>query len=837
MHPIKRIAIILIGIFIAFFALGSLLAFIYKDKVKNLVVSSLNKNLTAKIEVEDISFSFFRSFPYASVEFKNIKASETKNFVTTGTVMNAGSLNMLFNLGSIFSDSYKLKKIVLKDASLNLQVGEDGTTNYHIWKSDTASVSSGAFRLELQQVEFENVNVLYYNVSKQQDFSFLIEKGKLTGDFGNNMYFLVTEGSLANTSIIIDRVNYLKNTSCDLELTLEVDKEKGLYTFQKSKLKLAGLTLGVDGTITDHNDYLDLNLKINSPGADLPALLTLLPGKFTEGVSDYNYSGAVEFKGSCTGRSDATHSPLIAFSFISKNVYLNPKNTPYKLKNLNGKGYFTNRKNKANPVTYLRLENFSATLEGKPMKADIEIENFKRPKLNIATSFEADLKALSGFYKPDTLEEISGIAFVDATFNGISGEKSTYRSSGNVRFSNVNFRLKQKPVVFSGFNGLFHLQGNDLLVESLQGIAGSSDFSVNGIFRNLFAWIISENQPLNISATLSSNALNMDELMARDAKAGKISGDTVYRLDFSEKLRFDLDIAVKQFQFRKFTADAIKGSVMLENQVFTTRALDFNTANGNVQLTGSINGKQTDSLKIVCNALANKLNISKLFYEMGNFGQDVIVDKNLKGVVTANITLQTSFTKRLELKENSIYMKSAVTIENGELINFQSLLALSRFLKGTDLKTVKFSTLTNTIEIRDRKIFIPVMEVKSSAIDITASGVHTFDNMVDYKLQLYLSQLMGRKVKAQNTEFGIVEDDGLGRPRIFLSMKGPAADPKFTWDRQGVEQKITTEIRNESKNLKNVLKEEFGRKDPAKAQIPAKKKEELEVEYEEDGDQ
>jgi hypothetical protein len=82
--------------------------------VKNLVVQSLNQNLTAKIEVEDISFSVLRNFPYASVEFKNIKAGEAKGFITTGTVLNAHSLSLLFNLAGIFSDNYRLKELYLK---------------------------------------------------------------------------------------------------------------------------------------------------------------------------------------------------------------------------------------------------------------------------------------------------------------------------------------------------------------------------------------------------------------------------------------------------------------------------------------------------------------------------------------------------------------------------------------------------------------------------------------------------------------------------------------------------------------------------------------------------
>ena len=56
-----------------------------------------------------------------------------------------------------------------------------------------------------------------------------------------------------------------------------------------------------------------------------------------------------------------------------------------------------------------------------------------------------------------------------------------------------------------------------------------------------------------------------------------------------------------------------------------------------------------------------------------------------------------------------------------------------------------------------------------------------------------IQQILGKKVKQQNTEFGTIEDDGLGRTMIHLSMKGPMADPKFEWDRKSVEKKISEE--------------------------------------------
>ncbi|MBL0033146.1 MAG: hypothetical protein IPP27_13565 [Bacteroidetes bacterium] len=65
-------------------------------------------------------------------------------------------------------------------------------------------------------------------------------------------------------------------------------------------------------------------------------------------------------------------------------------------------------------------------------------------------------------------------------------------------------------------------------------------------------------------------------------------------------------------------------------------------------------------------------------------------------------------------------------------------------------------------------------------------------------------------MRSNTTEFGEIEDDGLGRTMLMLSMKGPVDNPKFAYDRKLPDKRSKTEISKESQNLKSMLKEEFG---------------------------
>lgn len=797
--------------------------YVYRDRVQKLVVESLNERLNAKISVGSITFSLITSFPYAELTFHEVNIEEPAGFLTTGSVLRAEKVSLKLSLFSLFNQSYQLKKILIENATVNLQTDRTGRVNYRIWKE---TKNESALGIELEDVEFRNVNVLYYDTQKNHDITFLIEQGNLAGKFGDRIFFLETNANLKQTSVILDGVHYLSKKDAQLALGLEVNREEERYLFKKSSVTLAGMTLELEGAINGSEEEMMTDLTVSSPNAGLPELLSLIPDRYLPDTKGYSYDGKMVFKGTVKGKSGKKQVPRVAFEFALSNVSLSPQGSPYELTRVNGIGFFTNRKSDTRPVTWLRLENFSALLDGKPVKADISIEDFNHPMLDIQASAEVSLEALSRFFLPEPLTSIAGTLMVDASFKGIAGEKGTYRSSGNIGLKEVAFTLKDQPVSFHSFNGMIHLDGNDVTVEAFGGKAGRSDLQLSGTFRNLFGWLLTEGQRLDITARATADQIVLDDFISSDQQ----EDTAAFRFQLPEKLRFTLDLEAGKFAFRKFEATQISGALALESQVLMTRQLDFRSSDGAVRLKGIMDARPADSVRIEYDALVNGVDINKLFYEMGNFGQQVIMDRHLRGRVSAEVQFRSVWSDRLEINDRSIYVKSDLVIENGELLNFDPLLALSRFVKGTDLKNVKFSTLSNTIEIRNRKIDIPMMEIKSTAIDIIASGEHGFDNMVDYRLQLYMSQLLGRKVKDLNTEFGTIEDDGLGRPRLYLTMKGPISDPKFAWDRRGVERKITEEIRTETKTLKQLLKEEFGKKDTTTRQDqPRKKQQELQI--------
>jgi hypothetical protein len=783
---------------------GLAVSFLYGDTLRQKVVEALNDKLKARTDVREIDFTVFSSFPYAIVRFNEVRIAEPEEVKSNGTLLKAGTIGFRFHIWDLITGEIHLNGVEVSDAYLNLQVDNRGKVNYDILK-DTDTTKSSGLQIDLKSIVLRKLDLSYNNTQSSQSYRFKIADAELSGDLTKSEFSANVKGAIDSSFVRINQVTYLDHNPVEVAAIISVNASEGIYNIASSTVKISGMVFVFQGLVNSKPSYADIDLTLSSKDADITSVLSLLPTSLTKGLSKFNCTGDIAFNATLKGRMGDGNKPVFMADFNARNASANPEGTSYKITSLNGSGSFTSRKSNAAPYECLELKSINAKLEGAPFSLDLQVENFSNPRLDMSMKLDADLAVLGEFYKPDTVESLSGEMSADINFNGIANEKSTYKSNGTLSFNNAAIKLKGSPIDFNELNGSLHLRGNDMVLERLQGVVGASDFSFTGSFNNLVGYFLLEDQLIDVDAKLQSSNIDLDQLLS-----GNTSDDDSFALDITNKHRFALELDIAKLNFRKFNSANIKGSLVVQESKVSSTALSFDACGGDIQLSGTIDGSSSETIGVSCVSQIRSVDITSLFQQMGNFGQEILIDKNLKGRLSANVDFQSKWDKALNLDERSVVAKSDISIDNGELIRFKPMLALSKYLKGSDLETIRFSNLTNTIEIRDRKIIIPVMDIRSSALDLTASGTHTFDNMVDYKLGLYLSQILGRKVKQMNTEFGTIEDDGLGRPRIYLSMKGPASDPKFTWDRKGTEQKISDEIRKERNTIRDLLKNEFG---------------------------
>ena len=234
---------------------------------------------------------------------------------------------------------------------------------------------------------------------------------------------------------------------------------------------------------------------------------------------------------------------------------------------------------------------------------------------------------------------------------------------------------------------------------------------------------------------------------------------------------------------------------------------------GQIDTEGILEQQQNRQFLVKSISTVSDIDITGVFTSFENFSQDFITDKHIKGELSGMVNFSAGLNESMKIKKETILADCDIVIQDGELSGFEPMRKLSRFIDVEELEDIKFSTLTNQIFIRNEEVIIPKMDINSSAFDLTGSGLHGFDKNFTYKVKVSLSELLSKKAKKpdkRESEFGVIEDDGLGRVFIYLIIEGSDQGTEVKYDRRGAVQNIKDQFREEKKEIREILNEEFG---------------------------
>lgn len=792
---------------IAIIGISVSLVFIYEEEVVNLIIKELNKHLKTEVRIDpkNIDLTIIKSFPDCALEFKELTAMDAKEFKSEDTLLHAKRLSLAFNIKDLFNKNYTIKKIELENAQCHLKVDKKGNANYFVWKSDSASTGSDSLKFALEKISLKNVDVSLKDGKHKIKLNTSVKELSFKGKFNEDNYTLISDGSMYVNLFQVQKIKYVQNKN--VKFDIEFDVTGSTYTIRKSETSINYTQLVSSGAFVIKDSLQSIDVNFNGKNLDISSTLSLLPEKFQNQINDYESDGEFYASGECHYKNG---QPFILKSdFGIKNATITYKEKNTTLTHVNLLGNITVNENRSN----LTLKNISANLNSNTFTGDMELTNFKDPYLKLKLAANTKLEELIAFYPIDTLENLSGAINVNAEIEGLISEMKSnayspsIKANGNAVITDLKATFKQTDKHINIPEGKLELNNRHLNVYNLKIIRGNSDVMLVGELPNFLSYLFDPKEPLTVVAQVTSNKIELEDFLFGAGKSSENSS-----INIPANLDFNVSVNVQHLTFSKFVADNIKGNMLLKNQKIALKDLALNATDGEVKLNAFADASG-ESVKVSVDCDLSKLNIQKLFTQLNNFGQTTIKDDNLKGFVTANVDFAGTWDKKLNVDLNSINVTSSILIERGELIGFKPLESLAKYIDVNELKHIKFSTLQSAVEIKNRVITIPRTSIKSNAINMELWGKHTFDNTIDYHIQLLLSEILAKKPRSNkdfDEELSLVENDPENRRSVFILMAGPIDNPTIKYDRKGAKEKIKEDIKQEKQNLKQLLKEEFG---------------------------
>ncbi|MDI1354031.1 MAG: AsmA-like C-terminal region-containing protein [bacterium] len=773
--------------------------------MKAAILAELNKHLKVEVKVDpqNIDLTIIKTFPFCSIEFKNVLMLEALPIKNRDTLLYAGKLNLFFNVRDLLNKKYEVKRIKLQNGTIKLKILKDGRANYVFW-DDTPNVAGQTkTKFDLNLITIDNCRLSY----KDQDALFktavLIQDLSFKGHFNAESYDLATEGHVYVQSMTSGKNSFLKKKSCKLELELRVSEDE--YVFKKANLHINKMAIMLWGKFRYGKKLESLDVKFNAPDPDIAALISLLPQKYRSKINDYESSGSIYARGSFEYTANGSYSLQTNFGIKQATITYKPLATSAEHVNIEGHIDVTDQ------ASSLNLRKIYLKLKDDEIKGSCFIDNFSDPYLNVVAEVKLDLENLQNFWPIDTLSKLSGKLNVKAEIDGLLREIEDKSLSAKVNLTlsasivSLQAQFKKDDRLIAIERGQLQVKNRDIEVKDLELLRGSSDLTLNGKVSGIFNYMTDKTAALWLDGTLKSSYIKMEDFMMKSGSETQTNDSPI----IPANVYFNLDAGISKFTLGKFEAGALSGHIEIKSQKLIATDVKLETMDGKA-LINAFADNSKGKLDVVLESRLENLDIQKLFVQLNNFGQTTLMDKNIKGRGTATVDFSGSWNNKLESDPASIRVNSNLMITNGELIDFEPLLALSKFVEVEELKRIKFSTLQSTLQIKNSIISIPKTSVKNSALNIEVWGTHTFNNDIDYHIQLLINELLAKKRKKKDSEFGPIERDAENRRSAYILMTGNIDNPVIKYDKQGMKLKVKEDIKQEKQTVKRILKEEFG---------------------------
>ena len=793
-------------------------AFLFKDRIIQQFVSEANKSLNTPVKIGKIDISTFSDFPNLAIVFTDVYVEDSHpgNY----PLLTAERISFKLNPIEVWNGNYSIRGLTVTGSETNLKINAAGKGNFNIIK-ETKGEEGGTVKFDLRQVLLSNTIVNYDDQVANQHHKFSSEKLLASILITGNLYEIEATGDAVTKQIGINNSVFLENKKFAIDTKLDYDDEKKEVLFKSSSLKISDSEFAIRGDYKFKTRNL-INLKVDGKDTDIQTLLSLMPEKATEKLKQYRSDGDVFFKLSLEGEISDKKSPRISVAFGCTNTTLYHPDYKTQIKHANLKGSFASPSVTDFSNAKLFLSDLNGELNDQVFNGNLSIQGFRDPFVTFDFKGDLDAASIFNFYPVVYLSDVKGSLSADISFQGQTSmlkKKATaqrVKTNGAIVMSHLNFIYGSQKIKFKDINGTLQFDNHDLALSNVTGNFENSDFYLNGFFKNIITFLLFEGQPIGIETDLKSDFLDVDQLF--NIAFGEEQSED-YHFSISPDLQLNFNCDVKTMKYKRFKPTKIKGDLLVKNQVAVSRNITMNAMGGSLMLNGIVDAKNTKAIDVVSSFKLNGIYLDSVFYVFENFYQDFIQDKHLKGQASAEVELEMALNEQLHLIPSTLISDISVTIKNGELNNFEPLKKLNKYIDDESLSKLRFADLKNEIHIENKTIYIPQMDIKSNATEIRLSGTHTFDQHIDYRV---VAPLRGKTKVDPDEAFGAVEDDGSGKPKIFLKITGTTDTYEVSLDKDAVKKKIASDLKKEVQELKDAFK-----------QKGIKKKKELELSEEE----
>ena len=824
MKPVAKILKIISILFVSLLILLFSVSLIMQNKVAGMVLNTLNNSFSTKIETGSYRLSLIKKFPKASIELKNVIVYSSPDFdrsgfkgINTDTLLTAKSASLDFKTIDMIRGAYTFTTINVRSGNLSLFTDTAGNYNYDFTKNGSATAGEDNVKLNLNRINLTDVRFVYNDLRAYLIIGGVFKDGRIKSKIrGINIDF---EGKSSVDFELFQLGSFTIKQNVPAELDVGLNQNaKGIF-FRKSTMKVENWDFVLTGFIAADN-YQDLN--VSAQNIDISKIVNLLPEKYRKAVSDFHPSGNLMFDWKIKGKPSGSADPHYDLTWTLKDARIDNDKSKLKIDKFSFDGSYTNGSRNRSETSTLSVSSFMARLGSADYKGSLSVSDFSNPKAELNFKGRLFPAEISEFLNLRNVSRAGGSVDLDLKFSGNPGKKNSFRftdlfdlnSQSEVTFNSAGITLDNQNLDIRDMSGKILIR-EKTTTDNFRFSINKQIITLSGKFSNFPGWLAGNPVNLTGSADVSASSLQPERFM-NTTTVKELKGKDLPQMapvTFPGDVFLDVNLSIDTLIYKTFNARNITGALSLKPKILNFRAINLNSQEGNISGNGLVVQNADKSFIGRGSFTVTGVDVNEAFTTFHNFGQGFLIAENIAGSLSGNISLVLPVDSLMNPVMKSIAAEGKYIITDGALINFDPVRALSKFIELSELENIKFDKLENDFFIKDNVFYLPQMDIKSSAANLSVNGKHSFDNDYQYHVKMLLSEILSNKARKNKTltdEFGEIEDDGLGRTSVFLKIDGKGEDVKVTYDMKAAGNQIKDDVKKEKATLKTIFNEEYG---------------------------
>lgn len=771
----------------------------HKKKVLKQVTQLLNDKISGSVSIGNMETTLLEDFPKASIKLKDIILKDSLYNTHKNAPLIAGEAALTVNSLALLKGDLLIKKITLRDASINSYTDKNGYCNTKFFFKKGNDAGRGKSSLpELNKAHLENVSVTINNEKKNKlhKFKFIDCKADVANTSAGWKVDVDVDAFIDALSFNTNKGSFINRKTIKTNFEAVVNDE-GIISIAPNKLKIGNEIFSVKGKFYTGTPKGKFALSIESSNIYWHKAYSLLPVNISGKLNKFSFTKPIAVKCELNGFLNVPGEPYIR---VNAGVKRNNITTPGGIvKNCSFMAVYTNEHLKGRGFNDYNSIVLFTDLKGS--YADIpfsinkgSIQNLKAPTVTGNFSASFGIPKLKQLVDDDFIIFKKGDATVDLYFKGHIKDFKLHKPQvqGKIQVKDATINYVPRNMEFNDINVALNFVDNDLHISKIDLNKGKSSMKMEGSIKNFLNLYYTDPQKVVLNWQIESPRLYLTDFMgfAGSRKRKTSTAGTTKQGNFTEELNtllekssVNMKLRVNKLYHKDFYATGARADIALTEKALQVKNASLNHAGGYIRVDGHVLQNNSSNNQYAINAGVANVDVSRFFASFDNFGMEVLTSENLKGRLSSKASINGKVDGSGTLVPGTMKGDVSFTVKQGLLVNFEPIRSIGKFaFPNRDINNITFYNLNGRFNIIGDKVIIHPMQVSSSVLNMDIEGIYSFGEGTQIYVDVPIRNpkrdegITDKEQLEKRRKRGIVlhlvaEDDKDGKVKIKLGRK------------------------------------------------------------------